>query len=182
MQMLLQLQRELIRAIVANAPVSSAALHAQFGGAERLPIYSHSWRGSLRKALRLTYPVIEKLVGADFFEYATDCYIDEHPSRCQNLDEYGREFADFLRQFAPAQSLPYLGDVAMLELAIDTLAMAAGDTPPLQIESAYPILKIWQTNQPGWSGEQIVDLEAGPDCLHLWCEQGEVFIEKARQL
>jgi len=45
-----------------------------------------------------------------------------HPrasARAAALAEYGDGFADFLAGFAPAQSLPYLADVARLEWAIN---------------------------------------------------------------
>ena len=54
---------------------------------------------------------------------------------------------------------------------------ARSDAPPVRIDSPYPILKIWQTNQPDWSGDAIVDLGAGPERLLLRSVQGEVLIE-----
>jgi hypothetical protein len=98
---------------------------------------------------------------------------------------YGDRFAAFLEAFEPARSLPYLPDIARLEMArgeayhaadavpagAEFLAQAAqGDVETLRlrmhpslrlIPSLYPIVKIWEMNQPGrtpqkvsqWSGE-----------------------------
>ncbi len=46
-----------------------------------------------------------------------------------HLNVYGGEFGDFLAGFAPAQSLPYLPDVARLEWAVSCAANAPDATP-----------------------------------------------------
>jgi hypothetical protein len=35
------------------------------------------------------------------------------------------------------------------------------------LHSPYPILKIWQVNQPGWTGDDSVDLGEGGDSLRV---------------
>jgi hypothetical protein len=75
------------------------------------------------------------------------------------------------------RSLPYLADVATLEAAIERVARAADDAAAQVLHSRYPILRIWQVNQPGWSGDDSVSLDAGADHLRVHRVQGEVLIE-----
>lgn len=84
----------------------------------------------LTTALRLSYPAVHRLVGADFFEGAARIFIAQHPPRCACLDDYGAEFPGFLSGFPPASSLPYLADVARLEWAVSR-ALHATDEEPL---------------------------------------------------
>jgi hypothetical protein len=97
---------------------------------DRLGIYRNTYRSALVAALRISYPAVRKLVGEDFFEGAARAFIDAHPPAIAYLNAYGAEFGDFLAAFAPAESLPYLADVARLEWAVN-LALHAEDTPPL---------------------------------------------------
>lgn len=136
---------------------------------QRLAVYRNNWRSNLRNALRATCPVVECLVGAEFFGWMADQFIDQQPSHSGNLDNYGAEFPAFIRDFAPATELPYLADVAQLEVVLDALRTAAdvyddsGNSQPLAhiLESHYPIHRIWQVNQPSWQGEASVSLDEG---------------------
>jgi len=56
------------------------------GDDHMLNIHRNNWRSNLRAALRAGYPVIERLVGAEFFGYCADGYIDTQPSRSSNLE------------------------------------------------------------------------------------------------
>lgn len=144
----------------------------------RFDIHRNNWRGNLRAALRAGYPVIERLVGADFFNYCADAHIDAHPSRSSNLENYGEDFAWFLGEFAAASSLPYLADVAKLEFAIDVLLAAYENDDDVVLCSPFPILKIWQANQSGTDANLVIDLDAGGDKLRLRRAGFEVMIER----
>jgi hypothetical protein len=148
------------------------------GDDHSLNIHRNNWRSNLRAALRAGYPVIERLVGAEFFGYCADGYIDTQPSRSSNLEHYGGTFPQFLRDFAPAQSLPYLADVAALEYAIEQLLVTPDDDAQIMVCSPFPILKIWQCNQPGSAAAETINLDVGGDVLRLRRAGLEVQIEK----
>jgi hypothetical protein len=97
---------------------------------ERLGIYRNTFVGTLIQALRNTYPAVERLVGAEFFEGAATLFVGKHPPLSAYLNDYGAAFGDFLADFAPAASLPYLPDVARLEWVLSCVANAA-DAPAL---------------------------------------------------
>jgi hypothetical protein len=155
----------------------------------RINVYRTNVLGNYRSALREVYPVVLALVGAAFFSRAANDYVLRHASRSGDLNDFGGEFGDFLAGWGPAVLLAYLPDVARLEWAIERVFHAA-DAPTLDlralaavpeatlpalrfklhpasrmVRSVYPVLRIWQVNQPGFSGDQVVHLDAGADDL-----------------
>jgi hypothetical protein len=98
---------------------------------DRLGIYRNTFVGTLIQALRNTYPAVDRLVGAEFFEGACTVFIGAHPPQGAYLNDYGGEFGDFLAGFAPAASLAYLPDVARLEWAVSCCANAP-DAPVVE--------------------------------------------------
>jgi hypothetical protein len=161
-------------------------------GERRLQVYRNNMYTTLTASLQASYPVVQRLVGEGFFRYAAHQYLAHHPSTAGNLHDFGGHFADFLADFPPAASLAYLPDVARLEWAceqvyqaaetalLDLAALAAvpadqqGDlrfrlSPAIRLlASDYPVLRIWQVNQPAQTGEPVVDLAAGGDPLLIY--------------
>lgn len=132
MPTLLDLQRVMRASIVqhdASAMVEALAVGVEPG---RLDIYRNTIFSGLTRALRLAFPAVERLVGDDFFAGAAAAFIREHLPGAAYLDHYGGEFPDFLSGFPPAASLPYLGDVAKLEWAVNR-ALHAPDKIPLDL-------------------------------------------------
>jgi putative DNA-binding protein len=129
---LLETQRAMRASLVDGDDRAAAALLADDMGADRFNIYRNTFVTGVTKALRLTYPAVHRLVGAEFFEGAAAHFIAQHPPRAAWLDEYGEEFPDFLAGFQPAASLAYLADVARLEWAVSR-AIHAADVGPLDL-------------------------------------------------
>lgn len=103
---------------------------AEGAAAERLNIYRNNVAMSLVRALRATFPAIDRLVGPTFFDGAARAFIVRCPPRTACLDDYGGEFPGFLAGFAAAAALVYLPDVARLEWAVNR-ALHAPDAPAL---------------------------------------------------
>lgn len=176
MSKLADLQRQFLAALAGDETAEVLALiddrHAD--AAQRFAIYCNNWRSNLRNALRAAYPVVERLVGAEFFVWLADSFIDQHPSRAGNLDDYGSEFPAFIREFPAVAELPYLADIARLEWLVDAVMTAPdavddmdvdalpGLPPHIRVlQSPYPVHRIWQVNQPDWQGDESVSLEEG---------------------
>jgi hypothetical protein len=137
---------------------------------KRFNVYRNNVFASLSETLAARFPVVERLVGEEFFQAMAREFVSRHPPRSAALLEYGDAFPPFLEAFEPVASLPYLPDVARLEWArnaayhaadaqaIGGAALAAippeaiGEVvlqlhPSVQIvASPYPIVSIWQTN------------------------------------
>jgi len=95
----------------------------------RLQVYRHNMQSALLSALETVYPVTRRLVGEEFFAMAAQAYIAANPSHSGNVQEYGGAFHQFLVDYAPASSLPYLSDVAALEWQRLQTALAPPHTP-----------------------------------------------------
>lgn len=184
-----ELQQAVARGILAEqaAPLAGVIREDGLPYDKRLQVYRNNTIISLTEVLKATYPVVGALVGEQFFAFAAKTCIAAHPPRVPRLAEYGAEFADFLAGFAPAQSLPYLPDMARLEWAINEAYHAPDDkglapqdlssVPPEQysalrfalrascrlLQSPYRVDLIWRAHQPGGSLE---GLEIAGEC-HL---------------
>jgi hypothetical protein len=117
---LLDIQRAVRAWLVAHddAGISPHIVASGLRPAERLEVYRNTCASVLVNALRLSYPAVHKLVGAEFFEGAARLFIAGHPPASACLDDYGDAFPEFLGGFGPATSLPYLPEVARLEFAV----------------------------------------------------------------
>ena len=73
------------------------------GGARRVSVYRNNVVNGLTEALRVSYPVVERLVGVEFFAHAARCYVRDVPSRSGNLHDYGAAFPAHLARL-PGQS------------------------------------------------------------------------------
>jgi len=130
-----ELQRSLRRSIVERETTAAAAQVIGDGltPAERLSVYRNTFVSSLTNALRLCYPAVHRLVGADFFDSVAQLFIQEQPPHSAYLDEYGAEFPEFVARFPPAAALCYLADIARLEWAVNR-ALHARDAQRLELE------------------------------------------------
>ncbi|MCK0509438.1 DNA-binding domain-containing protein [Aromatoleum anaerobium] len=182
-----ELQETFAAALLAPAPDGALpfVVADRIAPAERLAVYRHNVRHNFREALRAVYAVVDRLVGARFFDYAADRYTREHPSTSGDIHAFGARFADFLAAFAPAAGLPYLPDVARLEWAMHEVFHAAAPPPfPLErlaalpaaahaalcftpspacrlLASRWPVHRLWALNQPGVAWDETFDLGAG---------------------
>src|ERR1700726_3239879 len=101
--------------------------------ARRFAVYRNNVVVGLGKALKSRFPVVEKIVGEEFFAAMARVFVLEQPPRSPLLATYGDEFAAFIAAFEPARELPYLADVARLEAA-RTRSYHAADATPVAAE------------------------------------------------
>lgn len=198
-----ELQQAFAAGVLGDAPGVLATLRPlRFEPARHLQVYRNNTFANLTDALRAIYPVIDRLVGAGFFDYLSDQYIRSHPPRSGNLHDFGEELGGFVADFEPAQALVYLPDVAKLEWSWHR-AFHAADAEPLDparlaaltpdqygrlhlnlhpsaqlLASDYPILRIWEANQAGRDGEATINLDAGGERLLVIRRGLDVLIER----
>lgn len=170
----------------ADAVVADAIADGKPSAVARLGIYRNNLREGFIKTLTLEFPVIEKLVGEVFFRQTALDYQLRHPSSRGDLTHVGAHFPEYLRAHFGAGEYAYLPDVAELEWALQLVAIApaigvleASSLASLDpgryedlvfephpaarlVDSRFPIVRIWQSNQPG-APEESVDLNAGGD-------------------
>lgn len=150
-------------------------------------IYRNNTFSNLTGALADVYPVVQRIVGDEFFGQMARAYIERYPSVSGDIQQYGIAFGRFIESYEPARQLLYLADVAALEWAYHEAFHAA--VPPLSImhiklaeipmnkasqvrfrlhpacrliRSDYPIGHIWRANQPEFfHNNDLINLNEG---------------------
>lgn len=170
----------------------------------RFAVYRNNVMSSLTEALRESFPVVDRLVGEEYFRALAPIYIAQQPPASPVLLEYGATFPDFLARFEPLASFPYLSDVARIEYAW-LEAYHAADAIPLDprsltlvsgahaadlcftahpslrvVRSAYPAFTIWRMNTTD-AIAQPVDLTAGGEDALVLRAQAEVEVRAIPQ-
>lgn len=166
-----------------------ATLYAPSAPADtRRAIYHRALRANALNALAAAYPVVQRLVGDEFFAAMAASYVLRFPSRSGDLNQLGAQLATFLERFAPAAALDYLPDVARLEWALHE-ASHAGDearfdfaalaSVPVErhaditlqlaswvrlLESQHPLVAIWEANQADRDGT-VAATTVGPELV-----------------
>jgi len=205
MPTLLEVQRAMRQSIVegVDAAVLDIVRDDGLPPAERLRVYRGNSASALIAALRLSYPAIDKLVGAECFKGCARRFIELSPPTMPWLNAYGGEFAAFLASVPSLASLSYLEDVARLEWAINTAlhapdhdglnaaalaALAAADPDVVRLEP-HPGLGLLRVDCPAdviWravlEGDDAtlerIDLSEGP--LWLLVERGAAGLRISR--
>lgn len=103
--------------------------------AQRFAVHRNNVLLSLVDALADEHPVLQSLVGEDFFRAMAAVYLRRHPPRSPVLLGLGADLPGFIAGFEPAADLPYLADVARLEW-LRIRAAHAADTVPLRAPDA----------------------------------------------
>ncbi|MCO8314036.1 HvfC/BufC N-terminal domain-containing protein [Pseudomonas mandelii] len=98
--------------------------------ASRFAVYRNNVQSSLINALADSYPVVSQLVGDEFFRAMAGLYVRSYPPQSPLINDYGKDFAEFIDNFEPAARVPYLADVARLE-RLRVQAYHAADAQPL---------------------------------------------------
>lgn len=100
---------------------------------ERFSVYRNNVVSGLSRALASGFPAVRSIVGEEFFMAMAAVFVRVAPPASPVLLDYGATLPDFIASFTPAADLPYLADVARLELAY-TRAFHAADAEPLQAD------------------------------------------------
>lgn len=141
--------------------------------AKRFAVYRNNVMISLVDALADSYPVVQELVGEEFFRAMVGEFVRQAPPRSPVLAWYGAGFESFIADFPPVAGLPYLADVAALEL-LRVEAWHAADASPMPMKvlgacladtehlpgssvvlhpalrvmhSAHPVVTLWAAHQ-----------------------------------
>jgi hypothetical protein len=136
-----------------------------------LSVYRNNSSFAHQHALELTFPVVRRRVGDDYFRQLSATYRERFPSRSGDLHWMGREFASFLALDLQGTGYAWLSDLARLEWSRHQASVSAahasigaellGRFAPEQLEhlvfalqpslalhaSDFPIFTIWSANQ-----------------------------------
>ncbi len=151
---------------------------------ERLKVYRNNIIGGISDMMIATFPIIKDLVGEKFLAGMARSFIMKHPPGQGCLNTYGAGFAEFLEDFGPTVTLPYLPDVARLEIACNEAYYARDDHPiapediastPLKLRSSatllrsdYPLLAIHDFCLNGHEENETLNLGTGGEMLMIY--------------
>ena len=150
---------------------------------KRFDVYRNTVMVSLTEALKSTFPVMLKLVGDAFFTELAGVFARQYPPSTPLLMFYGAEMPAFLTAFPQVAHLPYLPDIARLELGLRRSYHAADATPidpvaltalpaktlgsvklqlspaTILIGSGWPIHAIWRMNTEAGAPKPLMQPE-----------------------
>lgn len=147
----------------------------------RLAVHRNNVLSSLIDALAETFPVVQELVGVEFFRAMAGVFVRQAPPRSPILARYGEALPEFIERFEPARMLPYLADMARLEWArvsayhaadaeavsgeSVSLALASGERmgelrlvchPSVAtVSSRHAVVSLWAAHQGGAAIESV---------------------------
>ena len=147
--------------------VREQGIPAEYG----VQIYRNNHRLAALATLQASYPVIERLGGADWFRQSVVSYQRQFPSKSGDLQHLGDSYPQFLQAELAGTAHAYFADVAALEWAYQQVLTAAEQAPVdleilrsygpedyewllfvprsgvRTIDSQYPIFAIWKANR-----------------------------------
>ena len=205
MPSLRELQDAMRRSVLSRDDLDAAAWIVDEGiePARRLSVYRNTFASTLIRAMRLSCPAVDRLVGIAFFDAAVREYIAVRPPQSSYLDDFGGDFADFLAQFPPARSVPYLPDVARLEWAVsrslhapDASALGAAEVgivdpadhericfqphPSVSlVHSRFPVDEIWRSVLDSDDARlAAIDLDSGAVWLIVQRHESGIHVDR----
>lgn len=138
--------------------------------AQRFAVYRNNVRASRTEALRQGFPVLARLLGADYFTALAAVFIQQHPPRSAALHEYGAELADYIAGFQPLSALGYLADIARLEWA-RLCAFHAADASVLSLAEMDLTTLTERLSQPLHWHPSVTLLRSEHPLYRLWASQ-----------
>lgn len=210
MKVLRDLQSEFAKALfdATRSPPRDVTSHTSPLPIRRFNVYRNNVFASFADILESYFPVVTRLVGVEFFRFLAREFILNDPPRTPVLSRLGIRFPDFIRSFEPVHELPYLADVAKLELmqqrayhAADRTSLTGEDLANVPREDAgdlivelhpavdllispYPVVSIWRTNTFD-ADVKPLSLAAGGEAalvVRPWLEVGVVPIPRGTDL
>lgn len=88
-------------------------------------VYRNGFLRSCVEAMRASYPVVDVLVGEDYFAMLAVGYVELHPPAKSTFIGYGERFPMYLKNRLDEHQLPYLFEFALLDRAWMTAYFAA---------------------------------------------------------
>lgn len=155
-------QDAFLSALYGKDPESLPVLTEQSG----FLVYRNTVMKGASDALLANFPTVERLVGTEWLQAAAARYVRQFPPTDARLLHYGKGFPDFLDAFEHARDLPYLGNVARIdllwneahgsedELALDVTAFATIEPELLasvRLKLRAPARWKWFAEQPAYT-------------------------------
>jgi hypothetical protein len=160
-----------LRAGADAATIDAAVRACELTPTANFAIYRHNAEHAFHATLGLSFPVLQRRVGSDYFRQLAHRYRERFPSRSGDLHWVGRHFAEFLAEHLRDGDYVWLADLARLEWAREAASVSAehaavgadvlASIPPAALEhivfalqpsltligSPFPVFSVWFANQ-----------------------------------
>jgi hypothetical protein len=200
MPTLRELQSDFLAAILDGGVGSSVGVAEQFqaqlvagayGTARGLAVYTNNAEHHYLESLRKSFPVVQRLVGEEYFRQCAREFRGTEPSQSGDLQHVGAGFPEYLLRRHGNDGHRYLVEIARLEWLYQSASTAA-DHPPFDFaklarvptedydalrfilhpsvrlfSSEFPALAIWRENLRSDQEPEIIDLGVGGERLLL---------------
>lgn len=160
-------------------------------------VYRNTVLKGATDALVANFPTLERLVGGEWLKAAATLHARLSPPTDARLLHYGAGFPDFLNAFEHAREMPYLGNVARLDL-LWTHVHCAEEQPGIDMNSLARVLPdelarlhltpkaaarwLWFADQPVYTLWRLNrEQHPMPDELN-WQGEGALLTRKAGQV
>jgi hypothetical protein len=149
--------------------------------------YRNNVVAGLIAALKESYPIVARIVGAEFFAGMARHYIREHPPVVPMMSAYGEQLPQFIDGFEAAAELEYLSGVARIEWAWIE-AYHAADAVPLEavaintfaqadvVFDIHPSLRVVESDHPIFTVWEIHATDTAPDSVTIPAQPQDVLI------
>ena len=190
MSELARLQQAFAQALLGEDDAILGQIRSRYFPPEAvLQIHRNNFILGLTEVLASSYPAVRAMVGETFFDAAARGFVLAEPLGEGSVMHYGEGFGDWLAGLPTTASLPWLGDLARFEWALERVSLLAPETrrwpaerlaalPPAQwaqlvlhpardmalFESRHPVLALWHMALHG--GETVSEGDA-PSWLAL---------------
>lgn len=180
MPQLREIQQALANGIIQGTyPAVAGAIYPSKSALRSVALYRRLIRNNYTQVLKITYPVLFRVVGERYFGLVARGYVKQYPSISGDLFPYGRHLPAWLNV---VQSPPLLAELARLEWACHEVYQAA-DSPPLSYDQLhalalvdpsqvtvhvqaaarllsfpFPVHRVWLALQPDTPTDEVVDL------------------------
>jgi hypothetical protein len=178
-----QRQQALMAAILrrGDEPALNALLAKRPDGAARgMEAYQANAGASAERALATAFPTVQALMGEESFAALARAHWQACPPERGDLALFGDQLPDFIAASEQLADVPYLADSARLdwrlaeseraadaEVDLSTLGLLSEAEPTrlrlalmpgtAVLDSAYPVVSLWQAHQPGAEAEAARD-------------------------
>ncbi len=159
--------------------------------ARRVQVYRNNIHSTLVESLQSIYPVVQSIVGEEFFKQTARKYIETHSSTSGDLREYGEKLPNLLESLEQLNELRYLSDIARIEwlchvswyaenaesISIERLQSIETESyqniqlvlhPSVYVlKSEFPVFKIWEfcLDEQKTESSKTIDVNSGSQCV-----------------
>lgn len=147
---------------------------------KRLAVYQRSLAANASRALAVSFPTIQELIGDEGFTLLAKDFIHDHPLVGGDWGEWGKEFPVWIANNEKLNEYPYLQDCAQLDWLCHCCERSADETIDMDslnlleqadpykirfryfdslaiLQSSYPVADIWEAHHSASPAGQSED-------------------------